>query len=111
MITQHLSFLIRFDLKRPQGLKQGLKFLANSDPLDVGPTVKVHVRLPTRVVLPALTRFYFQGDSKYLEDVISRIDVPLLRHIVIFDTPLLLHFISRTENFTTPQSADIQCGD
>ena len=72
----------------------------------------------TRVVLPTLTRFYFQGDSDCLEDIISRIDVPLLRHIVIkffnqliFDTPLLLHFISRTENFKTPQSADIQFGD
>ena len=70
-----------------------------------------------RVVLPALTRFYFEGDSEYLEDIISRIDVPLLRHIVInffnqliFDTPLL-HFISRTEIFKTPQSADIQFGD
>ena len=74
--------------------------------------------LYTHVVLPALTRFYFQGDSEYLEDIISRIDVPPLRHIVInffnqliFDNPLLLDFINRTENFKTPQSADIQFGD
>ena len=77
-----------------------------------------HPSLLTRIVLPALTRFYFEGDSEYLEDIISQIVVPLLCHIVIkffkqliFDTPLLLHFISRTENFSPPQSADIQFGD
>ena len=67
------------------------------------------------VVLPALTKFYFKGDSEYLEDIISRIDVPLLRHTditffnqLIFDTPLLLHFISHTEHYKTPQSASIR---
>jgi hypothetical protein len=37
--------------------------------------------LLTHVVLPALTEVYF--DREYLEEIISRIDVPLLRHIVI----------------------------
>ena len=53
-----------------------------------------------------------------MEDVISRINVPLLRHTVIrlfnqliFDTPLLLDFINRTENYKTSQSGDIQFGD
>jgi hypothetical protein len=53
-----------------------------------------------------------------LEDIISQIDVPLLcdTHIkffnqLIFDTPLLLHLISRTENHKTSQSADIKFRD
>ena len=48
---------------------------------------------PTRVVLPALTRFWFIGVSEYLEDLVSRIGVPLLDdakimffHQLIFDT-------------------------
>jgi len=62
----------------------------------------------TRVVLPALTEFYFKGDSEYLENIVSRFDGPLLDKITIrffnqlvFDTPLLRHFISRTE-FAVP---------
>ena len=53
-----------------------------------------------------------------MEDIISQIDVPLLCDTdirffnqLIFDTPLLLHLIGRTENFKTPQSADIQFWD
>ena len=67
------------------------------------------------VVLPALTSYYFKGDSEYLWDIISRIDVPLLCHTIIesfnqliFGTPLLHHLISRTENYKTPKSANIQ---
>jgi hypothetical protein len=68
----------------------------------------------TRVVLPALTNFRFKGDSEYLEDVVSRIDAPLLdnSHITLFNqalfhTPLLHHFISRTETFEAPRRANI----
>jgi hypothetical protein len=62
-------------------------------------------RLPssTRFVLPALTRFWFRGTSEYLEDIVARIDAPLLRgffigffHQLVFDTPQLAQFISRT---------------
>ena len=37
----------------------------------------------TRTVLPALTNFLFQGASEYLEDLVSRIDVPQLNRIHI----------------------------
>ena len=74
--------------------------------------------LPRPVVLPALTTFCFKGDGEYLEDIISRIDVPHLRRTfitffnqLIFDTPLLLHLISRTEIYKTSQSADIHFWD
>jgi hypothetical protein len=59
-----------------------------------------------RVVLPTFTELRFQGDSWYLEDFVSRIDAPLLESFTItffnepiFSTPLLRHFISRTEMF------------
>ena len=41
----------------------------------------------TRVVLPALTFFHFEGDLEYMEDLVSRIDVPKLRmlRIEVFD--------------------------
>jgi len=60
---------------------------------------------PTRSVLPALTKLAFTGVSEYLEDLVTRIDAPLLDclditffHQLIFDTPKLVQFISRTPN-------------
>ena len=59
-----------------------------------------------RVDLPALTEISFHGDKQYVEDVVSRIDTPLLANITInlFDRSMLVtspfrDFISRTENF------------
>jgi hypothetical protein len=67
----------------------------------------------TRVVLPALTSLQFKGDSEYLEDIVSRLEAPPLSYTnitffnqLIFDTPLLRHFICRTE---TVRSAYIWC--
>ena len=65
-------------------------------------------RLPprTRSVLPALTEFVFEGVSEYLEDFVARIDAPQLYyfhisffHQLIFDTPQLAQFFSRTPRF------------
>jgi len=68
----------------------------------------------TRVILAALTRFQFQGDSTYLEEIVSRVDAPLLETFTItifdclvFDTPQLRHFISHTESFTALNRADV----
>jgi len=76
-------------------------------------------RLPPpliRVALPALTSLTFKGDSEYLEDIVSRLEAPLLRYTeitffnqLIFDTPLLRHFISRTEIFREAYRARIAC--
>ena len=64
---------------------------------------------PTRLVLPALTKFVFKGNSKYFEDFVSRIDAPRLSRLSInffhdndfaqFDTQELKHFICRTPRF------------
>ena len=60
-------------------------------------------RPPTRSVLPALAMLTFTGASEYLNDLLARIDTPLLDafnltffHQLIFDTPQLGQFISRT---------------
>ncbi|KAI0291188.1 hypothetical protein B0F90DRAFT_1929002, partial [Multifurca ochricompacta] len=44
-----------------------------------------------RAVLPTLTTFSFKGNSEYLEDLVSRIDAPLLisLHLGFFDQPSL----------------------
>ena len=68
----------------------------------------------TRTVLPALTILWFRGDSEYVEDIMSRIDVPLLNSMditffnqLVFDTPQLRRFISRTGIFRAPDCAAI----
>jgi len=57
---------------------------------------------------------YFTGDSEYLEDIVSRIDAPLLNNMdvtffnqLVFDTPQLRHFISRAGIFKAPDCAHI----
>ena len=59
--------------------------------------------LPTRFVLPTLTKFWFKGASEYLEDFLARIDAPQVYKLEItffndihFDTPELTQFIRRT---------------
>ena len=70
---------------------------------------------PTRTLLPALTEFLFQGVSEYLEDLVTRIDAPLLRYLditffyqLIFDTPQLTQFISRTPKFKACDHARVR---
>ena len=61
-----------------------------------------------RAILPSLTKFVFVGTSEYLEDLVARIDVPLLDFVEIaflrrraFDVSYsyILPFINRTEQF------------
>ena len=62
-----------------------------------------HLPPPTPSVLPNLEYFQFKGDSEYLEVVVAHIDAPRLEYLettlfndIIFDTPQLTQFISRT---------------
>jgi hypothetical protein len=57
---------------------------------------------PARTLLPALRDLQFTGVSEYLEDLVARIDTPLLYHLdmtffhqLIFDITQLAQFISR----------------
>ncbi|KAI0298755.1 hypothetical protein B0F90DRAFT_1668891 [Multifurca ochricompacta] len=58
----------------------------------------------TLIVLHSLTEFKFRGISEYLEDILARINAPLLRNLevtffnqLIFEIPHLSQFIGRTE--------------
>jgi len=68
----------------------------------------------TRVVFPNLTYLNFHGDIEYLEDFVSQIETPVLDRALFwffnqlaFDTPLLGHFIRRTETFMTIHTARV----
>ena len=68
----------------------------------------------TRTVLPALTRFGFQGVSEYLEDFVARIDVPLLKSIcitffyqLIFRIPRLAQFMGRMTRLQAHKEAHV----
>jgi hypothetical protein len=68
----------------------------------------------SRVVLPSLTNMYFYGHKEYLEDIVSRIDTPLLADIFIdlsasvVVTPPLRDFIDRTEASGAYSKIDIR---
>jgi hypothetical protein len=68
-----------------------------------------------RTVLPALTRIQFSGVSEYLEDLVARIDVPLLDSIwvdffndLIFDVPQLAEFTRRTTGIQPLNEAHVE---
>jgi hypothetical protein len=76
-------------------------------------------RLPpsTRSVLPVLNTFQFKGVSEYLEDLVTDIDAPQLDILeinffndIIFDTPHLNQFISRTPKSSALENAHISIG-
>ena len=72
----------------------------------------------TRSVLPVLTLFWFKGVTEYLEDLVAHIDTPQLNDLtiaffndVVFDTPQLMQFISRTPMLTNLERAHINLWD
>jgi len=72
----------------------------------------------TRSTLPTLTYFAFRGVSEYLEDLVARIDTPLLDtldirlfHQLIFHTPHLSQFTSRTAKLKAPDEARVVLSD
>ena len=70
--------------------------------------------LLTRILLPVLTRLQFSGVCEYLEDLVARIDAPLLHKLeitffnqLIFDTLQLTQFISRAPEFKSCDQAHV----
>jgi hypothetical protein len=70
--------------------------------------------LRKRTLLPVFTELRFKGVSEYLEDLVARMDAPLLDvlaitffHPLIFDTPQLTEFISRTPKLKTHDEARV----
>lgn len=69
---------------------------------------------PASAVLPALTRFVFKGVSEYSEDLMARIDAPLLNHLSlvffyqpVFHIPQVPQFINRTKQLERPEYAQV----
>ena len=94
----------------PEAIVTGLAVLANLEYLTLGfgsplsrPNMESRLPLsPIRTVLPALTRFKFQGVSEYLEVLVAQIDAPLLEsiycaffHQLTLDIPQLTQFMER----------------
>jgi len=73
---------------------------------------------PTRSVLPALTELRFKGVYEDLEDLLARIDAPLLFLLTIaffmdrnFDTPQLHRLIGHAEEFKAFDHANVSISD
>jgi len=73
-----------------------------------------HPPPPTRSVLPALTEFNFRGVSEYLDDLVARIDAPLLGSSritffpqLIYHIPRFAQFIGRTPSFMARDEAHV----
>jgi len=69
---------------------------------------------PTRTILPALLQFEFSGASEYLEDMVARINAPLVRIVrlkffnqIIFNISQLPQFLNHADRFKTLNHADI----
>jgi hypothetical protein len=107
----------------PEAIATGLAVLANLESLTLefmSPLSRPNRATrrpppPTRGVLPALTRFRFRGASEYLEDLVARIDAPLLDsiyitffHQLIFDIPRLTQFMRRTTRFQALNEAHVE---
>jgi len=73
-----------------------------------------HLPPPTPFVLPALTKLTFGGVYKYLEDLLARIDAPLLYDLQVafymdlnFDVPQLHRFIANAKAFKAYAHAEL----
>jgi hypothetical protein len=124
LVTLHLERIPRSGYISPEAMVTCLSTLTSLEQLVLdfrSPRSQAEraSRLPpplTRVALPALTSQEFKGDSEYLEDIVSRLEAPLLSYVdiaffnqLIFDTPLLRNFISRTATFREAYQANILC--
>jgi hypothetical protein len=70
---------------------------------------------PTSFALPALTSFRFEGDNTYLEDLVARIDAPILHELTIsfsteppFAVPQLYEFIARSQLLRDARRATVE---
>jgi len=105
----------------PDVMAKCLEALSNLEHLSVGfrsPLSRpVQSTLPPliRIVLPALTSFFFAGASEYFEDFVAQIDTPILNRLLvaffldlIFDIPQFHDFIDRTNRLKSFNQADIE---
>lgn len=76
-----------------------------------------HPPPPSRIDLPALTRFLFRGVSEYLEDLVPRINAPELKYVnirlfnqTVFAISQLPQFIRRTKFLNAFDQATVVFG-
>jgi pimeloyl-ACP methyl ester carboxylesterase len=96
-------------LTRLEKLDIGFKHPLSRPDLDSRPPP-----LPTRTLLPNLTKLQYKGVVEYLEDLVTRIDAPLLDnlhitffHQVTFNAPQLTELISGTPKFNAHSRARV----
>ena len=125
LVELHLHKIPHSGYFSPEAIVTALSALTSLDRLYIGfrsPRSRPDRRRPpsplTRTFLTALTDFEFKGVSEYLDDLVAQIDAPLLDnfHItffyqLIFDTPQLTQFISRTPNFKACNRAQVRFSD
>jgi hypothetical protein len=106
----------------PEVIVTSLAVLTNLKSLTIGsdyfPDLEHQHPLPTRTFLPSLIHFEFRGVSSYLEDLLARIDAPLLNSFfitflfqLIFDLPQLAQLMKRTTKFQALNEAHVDFDD
>ena len=128
--TTHLVHLYLYDIPRsghnpPEAMAIGISGLTNLESLHLQfryppPRPALESQLPpplTRSILPALTKIRFKGTSEYLEKILARIDAPQLKKLditffnqLIFDTPQLFQFVSRSPTLRASEKGHIIFG-
>jgi hypothetical protein len=106
----------------PEALATCLSALTSLESLTIGfqspasrPDQKSRRTPPlTRVVLPALTKMVFRGVSEYFEDLVARIDTPVIRRVMIhffnqllFNIPQFPQFVGRPEALDSFKRAEL----
>ena len=112
----HLSKIPHAAYFSPDELVTGLSTLVQLKSLTVdfyspasSPPFRATSRPPPSTSLPSLESFYFHGTSEYLDDFVSRIDLPALRNSTIrlfnqlfFDLPQLGQLIPHLKALESP---------
>ena len=122
LVTLHLTNIPHSGYLSPDAMVAALSTLTSLERLSLEfespescPDLETR-RLPpsTRSVLPVLTSFEFRGVTEYLEDLLTGIDAPQLNTLkiifcndIVFDTPQLIQFISRTKMSSALEKAVI----
>ena len=111
LVDLHLYEIPKSGYISPEAMAAGLATLPRLEDLFIGfasfDSLPHRISLPlvSRVVLPALTSFEFEGYSDYLEDLVAQIDCPKLKKIKIwyfyqyagFQAAQLFEFINSSE--------------
>lgn len=113
LVELHLYRIPQYGYISPEAMAAGLAASPHLRALPMGFALfeslphRISLPLVTRVILPALISFEFEGYSDYLEDLVAQIECPKLKTIRIwyfhqFTTDLqaaqLFEFISRSED-------------